>query len=732
MKKEQLFGSAVWIAASVDDIESAIVIRRGFKASDVKSARLRVIGFGTFVAYMNGERISDDYFLPMNSEYEKCALPEGEELFGFRTYVTEYDITDAVRDGENLFALHVGGGWYDGIRHYDIQKIYGEKKAIYAIDITSSDGTVTSFVSDGSERWHRSYVVKTDINRGEAFDYTGWSDEYLSLGFDDSEWDLVKHSKPVKTEYELTDCPADKVMGTLTVKEVFVAPDYKILDCGMNTSGYPLVKIKEGYFGKVRVTFSEGLDPSGKDIDEKHVFEQELNITADGVARVAYPQFTWYGFRYMRVVGECEIDEVKVVHANVDVSSSFECSDEVLNWTYNAFIYTQLTNMHRGIPSDCPHIERLGYTGDGQHVCRSALLTLDAKKFYKKWIMDISDCQDKLTGRIQYTAPHMLCGGGPGGWGSAIVIVPYEYYKYYGDAEPLRKLYPQMLHFLRFLADNSASDLVVSYKKVNGKETRWCLGDWASSMGAELPTPYVNTYFRILSTKRVIEIARVIGKEEDIPRLEEEIAACARAIDTFYRNNFVRDDCYCANVRGANAFALDIGLGSDITRDKLVDYYDDLGCYDTGIFATEIVTRVLFKVGRGDVAYKLLTATEPRGFGKWWKDGSTTLREYFGTKCRSYSHPMFGAVVADFFEYILGIRQREGTAAYSDVVIDPVKLDALTFAKGHITTPKGRIAVSFTTDGGARTYTIEIPEGIKAVLVKDGEEIVLTAGKNVI
>lgn len=733
MKKEQLFGNAEWIAASVDNIKNAILIRRLFSVSDVKSARLRVIGFGTFVAYMNGERISDDYFLPLNSEYEKSSVPVGEELSGYRTYVTEYDVTDMLREGMNLFALHVGGGWYDGINHYDvIKKSFGEKKAIYAIDITKNDGTAESFVSDGTERWSPSYVVKTDINRGEEFDYTCWTDECLLLAFDDSEWGRVKFSKPVATEFELTDCPLDKLAGTLSVREAYVNAEYRILDCGMNTSGYPVVKIKEGYRGKIRITLSEGINTAGTDIDENHVFGQEFNITCDGRAHTAYPQFTWYGFRYMRVFGECEITEVNVVHANIPVSSSFECSDEILNWTYNAFLYTQLTNMHRGIPSDCPHIERLGYTGDGQQVCRTALLTLGAKEFYKKWIKDISDCQDKLTGRVQYTAPYMYCGGGPGGWGCAIVIVPYEYYKYYGDTEPLRKLYPQMLFYLEFLANNSVSDLVVSCKKVNGKESLWCLGDWASSMGSELPAPYVNTYFRILATKRVIEIAKVIGKEEDIPRLEAEIDACTLAIETFYRNNFVRDDCYCANVRGANAFAIAIGLGSDITKQKLIDYYDALGCYDTGIFATEIVTRVLFELGRADVAYKLLTATEPRGFGKWWKEGSTTLREYFGTKCRSYSHPMFGAVVATFFEYILGIKQREGSAAYTDVIINPVKFDELSFAKGHITTPSGRISVSFEVVDGERVYTVEIPDGIKAVFVKDGVKIALTAGKNVI
>lgn len=731
MKKEQFFGNAKWIAASTDSIESAIVIRRPFEVSDVKSARLRVIGFGTFVAYINGKRISDDCFLPLNSEYEKTEFPVGEELFGFRTYVTEYGITDMLKQGKNLFALHVGGGWYNGI-YYGIGKCYGEKKAIYTIDITGEDGTVASFVSDGSERWRPSYVKKTDLHRGETFDFTDWSDGCFEIEFDDSAWGRVKFSKPVDTEYELTDCPPDKVMGTLSVKEIYRTENYRILDCGMNTSGYPTVKIGEGYKGEISVTFSEGINSDGTDIDEKHVFDQRFNITCDGKAREVCPQFTWYGFRYMRVSGECEIDEVKEVYANIPVSSSFECSDEILNWTYNAFLYTQLTNMHRGIPSDCPHIERLGYTGDGQQVCRTALLTLGAKEFYKKWIDDISDCQDKLTGRIQYTAPYMYCGGGPGGWGCAIVIVPYEYYKYYGDDAPLRKLYPQMLHFLKFLADNSASDLVVSYKRVGGKEATWCLGDWASSMGAELPTPFVNTYFRILSTKRVIEIARVIGRDEDVPRLEAEIADCSRAIDKFYRNNFLRDDCYCANVRGANAYAIDIGLGSDITKQKFVEYYEELGCYDTGIFATEIVTRTLFELGRADVAYKLLTATEPRGYGKWWKNGSTTLREYFGTRCRSYSHPMFGAVVATFFEYILGIKQRVGSAAYTDVVINPVKLDALSYAKGHVTTPCGKISVAFTSDGTARTYTVSIPEGIKAVFIKDGEEILLTAGENII
>ena len=72
---------------------------------------------------------------------------------------------------------------------------------------------------------------------------------------------------------------------------------------------------------------------------------------------------------------------------------------------------------------------------------------LDGEKFYRKWIQDIADCQDSITGHVQYTAPYIPSGGGPGGWGCAIVMVPYVFYRNYGDQEILKELYPQMLHY---------------------------------------------------------------------------------------------------------------------------------------------------------------------------------------------------------------------------------------------------------------------------------------------
>lgn len=725
MTQNEMFGEAKWIAAEPENIVAAPLFRKCFDIKAGESAVIRIIGLGAFVAYMNGKRISDEYFLPLNSEYEKCDFPVGEELTGFRTYVTEYDVTEYLRTGKNALSVLVGHGWYNGV-HYGARISCGEKKLIFALMIKGSTGAVRTVVSDGSEKYIESFVKDGDQNRGEAHDYTDWHGELLSPEIDDDGWGRVRFSKPVETEYLFTDCPADKIIDTLDAACVYECENYRIYDAGANISGYPVLRSVDGVVGESRVIFSEALNADGTDIDESHVFWQHFNVINDGAVREEFPVFTWLGFRYFRVEGApVDVVCVKLVHAAVDVNSSFESDNAVLNWTYDAFIRTQLTNMHRGIPSDCPHIERLGYTGDGQLCARTAMMTLGAKEFYEKWIMDISDCQDKLTGRVQYTAPYSYCGGGPGGWGAAIVFVPYEYYKAYGDDKYLRKLFPQMLFFFDFLDSKSTAGVVTGFK-----DGLWCLGDWCTPVAWTLPTPFVNTCFYLICLDRAVEIAKIIGCTEEIPGLEGRIEKCKKAVNTFYFNDFVRDDTYCANTQGAGAFALSAGLGNETTKEKMIGYYETLGYYDTGIFATEMVTRKLFEYGRADVAFKLLTASEPHGFGRWMNIGSTTLREYWGDDCRSFSHPMFGGVVSLFFEYILGIRQAEKSAGYDSVIISPVSIEGLNRASGHITTPHGRIAVSYNKEGEKITYSVELPEGVTAHFEANGKSYPLRAGVN--
>ena len=68
----------------------------------------------------------------------------------------------------------------------------------------------------------------------------------------------------------------------------------------------------------------------------------------------------------------------------------------------------------------------------------AAMMYIRKRLGYEKWLQDIADSQDVLSGHVQYTAPYIRSGGGPGGWGCAIVEVPYQLYKHYGDPQILK------------------------------------------------------------------------------------------------------------------------------------------------------------------------------------------------------------------------------------------------------------------------------------------------------
>ena len=67
------------------------------------------------------------------------------------------------------------------------------------------------------------------------------------------------------------------------------------------------------------------------------------------------------------------------------------------------------------------------------------MLLLDSGKLYEKWYQDILDSQGADTGHIPHTAPFLGGGGGPGGWGCAVYVIPMNYYRVYGDSSLLEK-----------------------------------------------------------------------------------------------------------------------------------------------------------------------------------------------------------------------------------------------------------------------------------------------------
>jgi len=704
MNFERFFGKASWIGAP--EGSGYIAVRDSFDAKKGEKTEITILGFGRFVLYVNGKRAHDDYFLPLNTFFENkesYRVLRGR-VFGTRAYPCKFDISHLVHEGKNNITVLLGGGWYTGSDVYagKTQGYFGLPKVCYKINVGDE-----VFYSSTNAKYSKYFVEKSAYNAGEIYDFKDFGMEITEENYDDSSWSNAVPAEPLETDlYAFSDCPTDKLIREIKP----TVNDKGVYDATLNLTGFPVL-VSEG--GDVKVIVSEEINPDGT-IDEEHICRQFLEFKNTKKGQVLEPIFTWLGFRYFKVEGNARVECVKQIHADVKVTSTFDSDNETLNWVYKTFIHTMLSNMHEGQPSDCPQIERRGYTGDGQITAPAVFRTLGAKEFYKKWIADIADAQDRVTGLVQNTAPFTSSGGGPGGWGIAIIKVPYEYWKYYGDERPARLIFHEMMHYLDFMEEHCDFGLVTRTEPAGA----WCLGEWCLPyLKPELPPPFVNTYFYIKAMQMGAELANVFGHPEYVMLLNDRIEHHKKAINAAYLNDFPRYGTqYLGGTQGADAFALDIGLGNESTVQCLIDKYDKLDTFDTGIFGTEVVTRMLFKYGRGDIAVKLITAEDPYGFGAWKKQGATTFWEYWMKPSRSLSHPMFGSPVASFFDGILGIEQCEGSIGYSKITVKPADIKGLDRVSGSITTPKGVISVSYTRkEDGTLDVKVDAPQGVKIV-----------------
>lgn len=708
----ELFGSAEWVTCESGC--TSPVIKGSFFIEKPGRAEITVCGLGFFRLWINGREVSEDKFVPVNSQYCKRDLtafeyPITDEL-SYRTYAVRYDISKFLVGGENDIRAVLGCGWFaQKKRNAEGYTKYGNIKLCYKIDAEDRDGKLYTFVSDEKLLWRQSRITENNIYFGEAHDMD-LSDELTARdGFK-----KVIKAPAHETEFFIQDCPADRVTRIIEPKKLADLGAVSVYDMGENISGYPVVAATEdGAYITVRC--SEEINADGTlnfdSCDPGQIQCAEYRNAKKG--EECMPWFTWHGFRYFELTNNAKPVRCEVVHSDCAVTSAFESDSEMLNWLYDAYIRTQLSNMHSGVPSDCPHIERLGYTGDGQLCCEAAMMLLDSQKFYQKWLEDISDCQSTDNGHVQHTAPFMGGGGGPAGWGGAIAVVPYEMYKIYGDRETFRRYLPKILRYFDYLDSRSSGGLAC-----REEQGGWCLGDWCTPEPIAICEPFVNTALCVKQMLMTKEAAEAIGENETVQMLGRRIEEKRQAILNAYYSP--QTGSFIGDVQGANSFATDIGLGGERAYENTRKKYSAADAFDTGIFGTDILIRVLFERGDANTAFRLLTSEGKGSFYNMKKQGATTIWENWDGE-RSHSHPMFGAATRYLFSFILGITQKKNSAGYEHILIAPQIPDGLNYASGHITTVRGQISVTFKRTESEADFYVTVPQRARFTYGSDCE-----------
>ncbi len=626
---------AAFVCASDPNAVSPIFSKTVYVENPANS-EIEISGLGFFELYINGKKVSDDVLVPPASDYGKRDLSTLHypihDTFSYRVYYCRYSLADYLICGKNTVEVQLGNGYF----RQDVCN--GEGKRSYGCPVLAfslrADGK--EYRSDETLTWRNSVIVSDNLYAGQVQDF-----RYQ----DGVEKSVALTNVSLGSLYE-SDAPHDRIVRRIKPTVIFRNGERTVYDAGVNLSGVVSFIQNAACGEKTVVTHAEMIDDSFRLMTASagSVLQSDSYIS-DGNENFCMPKFAFHGFRYFEIIGNASDVWVHEIHSDMPLRVRFSSDNEVLNFLFKASVQSLYSNMHAGVITDCPHREKLGYTGDGQLTADLALTVLSSEKFYEKWLRDIADGQDPDSGHVQHTAPFEGGGGGPGGWGGAIVIVPYMLGLRHGRKDILREYYPNMKKYIAYMESRCEDGIVV-----REEERGWCLGDWCTPEKIAIPEPFVNTYFLIKCLDYISEIAEVL-QEDPAPWIRKSKEYRANLKRHYYDE---AAHTYCGGIQGADAFAMDIGLGDERMMCAIADKYENLGAFDTGIFGTDILIRVLFENGFGDVAMQLLTSEQKNSFGEWLRRGETSLCEYWGGRA-SHNHHMFGAPLRYIFSYALGV-----------------------------------------------------------------------------
>ncbi len=724
--------NASWIKAARQPGDVAIDFVKAFTAKPFPvKAVLEISALGIYNCEINGKKVTSSVFNPGWTDYNK------------RIQYQSFDVTSLI-EKENTIVIGTGIGWRFH-KWYDLSSKTVTHKtvaAIAALTLTYENGDETVIYTDSSWQSRENAVRYNHMYNGETIDYNFKAKSLHPV----TVLDYTKNTLiPQEGEY-ITEQEVIRGKKLFTTKE-----GDTVIDFGQELTGYISFYIKGNKGDIIKVRHFEMLDKNGNVyLENLRSAKQLLTVVADGKSHLVKPAYTFYGFRYIAVEG-MKIESADefiaiVVHSDMKRTGHFRCSDEMINQLYHNIIWGQKGNF-LDVPTDCPQRdERLGWTGDAQVFCKVASYNFNVEKFFKKWMGDLRAMQKK-SGTIPSFVPTKFDDdGGSSAWADVATILPWQMYLTYGNRELLRENYSLMKKWVDFmrsyaLKKNPEEGVSTSPYLYEG---HWHFGDW---LALDLPNKeavegatdkdLIGSAFFAYSTSHLIKASEVLGIEcKYYKNLYKNIKRA------FIKKYIGEDGKVICNTQTACVLALHFGLYNNkapVAR-QLTQLVESYGHLTTGFVGTPYLLHVLSDIGETELCYKLLKRDE---FPSWCypiTQGATTMWERWngykpdGTfatpEMNSFNHYAYGAVGDWMYERMCGIRQKEGTAGFTDIIFAPETNKAFSFAEASIETANGTVASKWEITENGTEYTFNVPENTKASAVISGKTYKLATGIN--
>ena len=387
----------------------------------------------------------------------------------------------------------------------------------------------------------------------------------------------------------------------------------------------------------------------------------------------------------------------------------------MLNALQRNTVQSYLSNF-TGIPTDCPHREKNGWTGDAQLAMETGLWNFKAEKACTHFLELFADTQ-RPSGQLPGIAPSggwgFNWGSGPA-WDILLFEYPWQMYLFCGNTENIRRFYGNMQSYIEYCNGMSENDLI-----------RFGLGDWCHhTRSAIVTTELTSTAYYYYAVTRMVEFANILGKKSDA----KQYAELAKKIRTAFNKKFChKDGTYASGEWTALAAALYFDLAEEKNRKKIAEKLVKMvrangHKVNFGILGANYVPRVLSDFGYADDAYKLITQPEYPGWGWWVVQGATSLWEMWNGSS-SQNHIMFGDISAWMYQYPAGVTPLKEAPGFKKFQIKPEFIKDLSFVRMCHESPYGVIRSEWKRNKNKIVCEFEIPAKASADIILPGKTI---------
>ncbi len=713
--EQREFKNTKWIETDlVIDREDVVVYKKRFSLDRIPlKAELLVTACGVYVAWLNDYRVS-------------MILAPGFDCFQYRMPYHVYDVTDFIGE-DNTLRISVARGWYGWFRSAKLQDYSRNRRMKALLVLTFADGETQLVETDESWLCCRGNCIKSDIYNGEEYDATlvDCSDRAVKIASSDFDDKLF-----------LFD--GEKIGEQERLKPIacFTTPKGEyVIDFGQNLTGYLEIELTAKSGEVLEISHAEVLDKEGNFYTENYrQAKSKIKYVCKNGKQSYKPLHTFFGFRYIRLDQKPNGVDINnftavVVHSDINRTGYVRSSNPKLNRFFENVVWGQKDNF-LDIPIDCPQRdERMGWTGDAQVFCRTAMYNFDCEKFYARWLRMVA-CEQAYYGYTPTVVPDVYEYGRSGftsAWSDVSTIVPWTMYEMYGSKALLEEFFIVMKRHV----DAITSKTEEKYLWIGGDQ----LGDWLALDGGNgkpaMSDKYlISSAFYAYSTSLLIKAGNALGKE--MTEYVNLYANIRRKFMQVYAEPKTQTEC-------ALSLAFDLTDDKKAMTRRLVECIENCGGHlQTGFIGTPYLLRALSDNGETELAYELLLRESYPSWLYAVNRGATTVWERWNgidengdlakPSLNSFNHYAYGAVADWIYEVAAGIKPEE--AGFRKVRIEPKPSDKLEWLDVRFTTQQGQIAVKWEYKDGKVQYEIETP--VDAILLLDGKEYTVTKGKYIL